>query len=478
MAGEPKDSRGEARQSFFAKQQLLDAARTTFQQLSAVLKSAALYPEGHPFLVESAEKLLGTIDGLLAGQHETAFYLMGGELFFKALSVPLDQTLSQLMEQLGGRDIGGIIFKPGLTPSELIKFAGLMGKDTVLFPHGGDAAGILAEEQITHIVLHRGLHVSQQLSNALKEGNKKAVEIFGDAVAMVKEMVQAVHFDKAINMRRMNTTVQTMVDNVLDNRDAFLGLTSIKMYDEYTFSHSVNTSVLAVSLGSYLSFGKAQIAALGVAGLLHDIGKINVPLEVINKPGKLTDQEWEFVKRHPIEGALTLADVPGVTKLAMVAAFEHHRRHDISGYPRVDGMSRQHPFSQIVAIADSYDALTAMRVYYSARTPPDQAIRILFKQGGTTFDPVLIKAFANMIGIFPIGTVLKLDTGELGLVLHQTRDLLRPRVLLLKTFDGTEQEEVSLLDMGRGKYKRSPVATIEPSGLKIDLNKYLARAGA
>lgn len=477
MADSRNDSRGEARQSFFAKQKLIDAARTAFQQLSAVLKNATLYPEGHPFLIESSEKLLSTIEDLLADRKETAFYLMGGELFFETLSVPLDQSLSLLIEQLSGKDIGGIIFQPGLTSSELIKFAGLMGKDVPLFSGSGGVADILADDQIAHVVLRRGLFASKNMST-LSEGKKRAAEIFTDAVSVVKEMVQAVHLDKAINMRKMSTTVQTMVDNVLENRDAFLGLTSIKMYDEYTFSHSVNTSVLAVSFGSYISLGKAQISALGVAGLLHDIGKLSVPSEIINKPDKLTDEEWEFVKRHPVEGALTLADLPGVTKLAMVAAFQHHQRHDIRGYPQGDASFGQHPFSQIVAIADSYDALTAMRVYYNAQTPPDRAIRILLKQRGTTFNPVLLKAFANMIGIFPIGTVLKLDTGEVGLVLHQTRDLMRPHVLLLRTFDGTEQEEVSLLDMERGRYKRSPIATIEPNSLKINFDKYLVHPGA
>ncbi len=178
------------------------------------------------------------------------------------------------------------------------------------------------------------LLVDKKVGGAIKEGKKKASEVFQDAIEAVKEMVEAVHLDKTASMRKMNTIVQTMVDNILDNRDALMGLTSIKMYDEYTFAHSVNTAILAVSLGTYLSFEKRQIAALGVAGLMHDIGKVSVPHEVINKPGKLTDEEWELVKRHPIEGALLLSDIPGVSKLAMVAAFEHHQHGDVRGYPQ------------------------------------------------------------------------------------------------------------------------------------------------
>ncbi len=324
--------------------------------------------------------------------------------------------------------------------------------------------------------LHRVILVDEKAGETIKAGKKKASEVFTDAIDAVKEMVQAVNLDKASNLRKMNTIVQTMVDNILDNRDALMGLTAIKMYDDYTFAHSVNTSILAVSLGTYLSLEKPQIAALGVAGLMHDMGKVNVPNEIINKPGKLSPEEWEQVKRHPVEGALILSDVPGVTKLAMVAAFEHHQHTGAQGYPQIEGGAHQHPFSQIVSLADAYEALTAARVYYSVQMPPDNAVRILLAKRGTVFNPILVKAFVNMIGIYPIGTLLKLNTGEVGLVLHQTRDLMRPRVLLLTKFDGSEKasgKEVNLLETAGGKYKRTVVGTVDPNTAHIDVKKYL-----
>src|SRR4030042_3849712 len=131
--------------------------------------------------------------------------------------------------------------------------------------------------------------------------------------------------DKASSMRKVNVVIQTMVDHVLDNKDALIGLTNIKMYDEYTFAHSVNTAILAVSLGTYLSLDKPQLAALGVAALIHDIGKVNISGEIINKPGKLTEEEWKTIQRHPVEGALLLSNVRAISKLAMVVAFEHHQ---------------------------------------------------------------------------------------------------------------------------------------------------------
>jgi HD-GYP domain-containing protein (c-di-GMP phosphodiesterase class II) len=476
MPDEQGDIRGEARQSFYAKQQLIASAKTTFQQLAAVVRSATVYPTAHPFLLASADQLLAKIDELLRTRKEVAFYLVAGELFFETHSVPIDQALAMLMEQFTGRDVGGVIFKPGLTRDEVVRFANLMNKDAAYFAEQGGVTSVVLKENITHIVLHRVILVDKKLGSEIKEAKKKSGQIFRESIDTVREIVQSVHLEKAVNMRKVSATVHSMVDNILENRDALLGLTNIKMYDEYTFAHSVNVAVLAISLGTYLSFEKPQIAALGIAGMMHDIGKVSVPLEIINKPDKLTDTEWEMVKRHPIEGALILADVPAMTRLAMVSAFEHHQHGDIRGYPKMDDMVQQHPFSQIVAIADSYDAIIAARVYYKVPTPPDEGIRIMLKKRGTTFNAVLVKAFVNMIGIFPVGTLLKLDTGEIGIVMHQTRDLMRPRVLLLTRFDGSEKEsgqEVSLLETEGGRYKRTIAGTIDPSIPKIDVKKYL-----
>ena len=476
MQEERGEARREARQSFYAKQQLIASAKSAFQQIAGVVRAATVYPAAHPFLLASADQLLSKINDLLLSRKEVAFYLVAGELFFETHSVPVDQGQSMLMEQFTARDVGGVIFKPGITRDELVLFANLMNKDEAYFVTQGGGAGVIAKENITHIVLHRVILVDKKRGSAIKESKKKANEVFSEAFDTVKEIVQSVHLEKAVNMRKVSSMVHSMVDDILENRDAMVGLTNIKMYDEYTFAHSVNVSVLAISLGSYLSFDKPQIAALGIAGMMHDIGKVSIPLEIINKPDKLTDEEFQIIKRHPVEGALILADVPAMTRLAMVAAFEHHQHGGVRGYPRMDDVVQMHPFSEIVAMADIYDAIIAARVYYKVATPPDQAIRIMLKKRGTAFNPVLVKAFVNMIGIYPVGTLVKLDTGEIGIVMHQTRDLLRPRVLLLTKFDGSEKDsgiEVSLLETEGGRPKRSIFGTIDPNLAKINVRQYL-----
>ena len=469
------DSRFENMQSFLAKQQLLDAAKTTFQQLSGLLKNVTLYPESHPFLIALVEKLMATIEGLLAGRNDVAFYFVSGELFFETYSMPIDQSIAGLIEQFTNRDIGGIVFKPDITTKELVQLAVLMNKEPSSLAAEGGIINIFSRENILHIKLHSVLLIDKK-NKDVRECKNRAKELFLEAITTIKGIVRDISLNQTITMRRTNTVIQAMVDNILDNRDDFIGLINLKMCDEYTFAHSVNTSILAISLAAFLSLEKTQIASLGIAAMLHDIGKVRIPPEIINKTENLTDEEYEIVKRHPIEGALIISDIPGITKIAMVAAFEHHQHGGVQGYPHLEGIIQQHLFSQIISLADAYEVLTATQLYYNVQMPPDHIIRILAKKRGNNFNSVLVKAFINMIGIFPVGTVLKLSNGEIGLVLHQTSDLLRPRVLLLTEFDGSEKEsgeEISLLETMDGKYKRDVAGTINPHTAKIDLKLYL-----
>jgi len=477
MADQQSDSGNEARQSFLAKQLLLDTTKTAFQQLSGLLKNVVLYPASHPYLLSLAEKMMVTIEGLLVGRKEVAFYFVNGELFFETHSVPIDESTAMLMEQFTDRDIGGIVFKPEITTAELIKLAILMSKEPAKLAAEGGIIEAASRENISHIDFHRGVMLVDKKTdiNKTKEGGKKTNELFLDAIEAMKEIAQNLHLNKAISVRRMSMVVQAMVDNAHDNRDALMGLTGCKMSDEHTFAHLVNTSILAISLATFLSFEKTRIVALGVAAMLHDIGKVRVPLEIINKPDHLTDEEWEPVERHPIEGALIISDIPGITKLAMVTAFEHHQHGSVHGYPQIDGPFQQHLFSQIVSLVDAYEVLTATRVYYNVQLPPDEVIRILAKKRGSDFNEVLVKAFINMVGIFPIGTLLKLSSNEIGLVVHQTSNLMRPRVLLLTKFDGSEKEsgeEISLLEMTEEKYKRDVAGIINPNTADIDIKRY------
>lgn len=467
MADQQNDNISEAKQSFLQKQRLLDTAKLTFQQLSGLLKNVTIYPESHPFLLSLIEKLAVTIDGLLSDRKEVAFYFVSGEMFFETHSMPIDSTIASLVEQFTDRDIGGIVFKAGITSEEFIKLAVLINRDASALAEEGGILSVFARENFSHINLHSVLLVDKKnKENVKEEEQEKAVKLFGEALAAVKEMARSMQSRQAANTRRLNKAIQDLVDNIIGNRDVFIALTNLKMHDEYTYAHLVNTSILAISMGALMSLEKPQMAALGIAAILHDIGKVRIPPEIINKTEMITEEECEAVLRHPIDGTMIMSEIPGIKKIASAISFEHHLR---GGYPQIEGHQEQHLFSQIVSLADAYDVLTALRVYYHMPMPPDRVIGILVKKE-TNLNSLLLKAFINMVGIFPIGTMLKLSGGDVGLVTHQTTDLMRPRVLLLTKFDGSEKEsgeEISLLE------KRMDIeGTIDPRAANIDVKQY------
>jgi HD-GYP domain-containing protein (c-di-GMP phosphodiesterase class II) len=473
MPEDQKAAHSEGKTSFFIQQQLVGLAKKAFLQLIALFRNATLYPAAHPFLLGSAEQLLLTLEDLFSRKSEASYHFIAGELFFETLSVPLEDQLSQAVEDISNKGIGGITFTQGLQRDEIVAFAYLHARPESTPPGEGGMAALLNRSGIVHITFHQVLTGLTQTRARGGVREKTASEIYLEGVEVVKDIIHSAQRGKAINVSKIHSLIHNVVDNILENRDALVGLSSIKLYDAYTFAHSVNVAVLSTALGSFLSFERSQIAALGIAGLLHDIGKVNIPITIINKPDYLSDSEWAIVKRHPLDGALILSGLPGVGKSAMVAAFEHHQHYDLKGYPLAGGGAVPiHPFSKIVAIADAYDALTSLRAYFKIQKSPDEAVRDLLNRRGSSLDPVLVKAFVNMVGIFPIGTLLRLNTGETGLVTSQTRDLLRPRVLLLRTYDGSEKDEVSLVEMEGGTHKRSAIGTIDPNLLKVNIAQY------
>ncbi|TVQ77390.1 MAG: HD domain-containing protein [Bradymonadales bacterium] len=209
-------------------------------------------------------------------------------------------------------------------------------------------------------------------------------------------------------------------------------LEKIKAYDEYTYLHSLNVAKLSVMLGERLELSKSMLVDLGWAALLHDIGKLKVPLEVLNKLKKFTPEELSIMQSHPVESLTSFSELEDIDlgKLRRLsAAFEHHQRFDLKGYPNVDKKLGLHPYSRIVAVADSFDAMTTDRIY-QRRLRPDMALRIMSKGYGCVFDPTVLQAFITAMGVYPAKTVVRLSNDKLAVVLHYSEKaaLDRPTV--------------------------------------------------
>ncbi|TLM97241.1 MAG: HD-GYP domain-containing protein, partial [Actinobacteria bacterium] len=294
---------------------------------------------------------------------------------------------------------------------------------------------------------------------------------YGGAVSLMREIDRLLQVNRHVSTTRVKGVVRSLVDNVLGNRYAMLQLTGLRNYDEYTFYHSANVAILSLALGSMVTTDYRFLSSLGVGALLHDIGKLSVDLDILNKPGALSPDEWANVRLHPVHGAEMVSLLPGVDKSAVVTILEHHMRFDATGYPSRTPPRRQHLASRIVAVADSYDAMTSRRSYSAARVQ-DEAMAMLAKSGGNSLDPALVRLFVRLMGVYPPRSVVRLTAGEIGIVLEPSpSDPLRPvvRVIAAPSGDFMEPVDIDLMQAPEVKIR----GCIDPQLLNIDVDAYI-----
>ena len=221
---------------------------------------------------------------------------------------------------------------------------------------------------------------------------------------------------------------------------------------------------------------------MGIAALFHDMGKADIPLEILNKPTDFNEEEWRLMRRHPIQGVKFLLRLKGINEMTirMVSGvFEHHLNYDLSGYPKLENKWELSLLGRIISIVDCYDALTSSRVYNRIPYPPDKALKFMLSKSGKAFDPILMKLFVNCIGIFPIGTVVLLNTSELAVVIEtppnpEKADRPRVKIITNPAGDEVEGEMIDLSDLNGKKeeFKRSIIKTVDPTKYKINVSRY------
>ena len=240
--------------------------------------------------------------------------------------------------------------------------------------------------------------------------------------------------------KQFHDVIQMMIDDVKSQPRVLINLANIYAKDDYLYHHSVNVTILSVAMGMGLGLNSKQLMELGIGTMLHDIGKTKTPDSILNKPGKLTDEEWEIMKRHSEDGYSILRSQPEISVPAAHIAFQHHERYDGSGYPRGLIGNDIHHYARIVGVADTYDALIGNRVYRKAYLP-HQAVELLLGSGNYLFDYECIKAFVDCVALYPIGMTVTLDTGEKGVVVKNTPG--RPQRPIIRIFTNEKGEEVS-----------------------------------
>lgn len=316
-----------------------------------------------------------------------------------------------------------------------------------------------------------------------EDQKRRSKEVYFKSIHLVKEVMENVKSQKVLNIRKAKRLMQNAVNLILRDDSTLLGLANIKNYDEYTFNHSANVAIYAIAIGQRIGIPKKHLSHLGMAGLFHDIGKTKIPKEILNKTEPLTPEEWEIIRAHPIVGTEMIIRMKEWGELAtrmIQGAFEHHLRYDLSGYPKLSRKQKVTLMGRIIALADFYDALGRPRVYNRFPCVSEKILGLMMERSGKDFDPLLVKVFINMTGIYPLGTLVLLNTNEMGVVVkvqEESEFLDRPLIDLLFYQDGYYQkgERVDLTerDETTGQFKRSIVKTLDPNEYAINVAEYL-----
>lgn len=308
-----------------------------------------------------------------------------------------------------------------------------------------------------------------------------ARQIYHAAKTIVQNAMHDTRLGRAINIEEVNRVVSDMTDSVLRNPDALTSLTRLKQFDEYTFYHSVNTSLLAMSLGRHLEFNRTALHQVGVGTLLHDVGKTKIPSEILNKPGRFEPHEMEIMKQHVLRGVEVLSSTTGLGDSYLRPALEHHERVDGTGYPHRRVRHELSQFGLIAAVVDIYDAITSDRCYHKGRAA-HEALQFLYRLAiEGHLDTTLVQQFIHVVGIYPVGSVVELNTGETGIVkeVHHHAPLA-PVVLLVKSPGNallSNPRELDLVAQIETPHRKIS-AILDPKQAGIDPTDYLDKKAA
>jgi HD-GYP domain-containing protein (c-di-GMP phosphodiesterase class II) len=485
-------------------------------QLNVLIKTSRIYERTNAALDKPVDAML-TLIKTMAHDQPVTLRLQNDFLFLgnSHLKVNAQQmaVASSIIDALNTWKIGGVTFSSVVESKDLREFAALFvsldpaNKTIEDFQKEITARGIAGIElgEQRQLQIRRGPGTAENTGpgtagntgpgtagNTGPDGTEStapkiqrkinAKNGYAKVAASVGGLTQSSREGGTISFKQAKRAIQNIIDLMVDDEATVLGLTTLRCHDQYTHNHSVNVSLLSMALANRAGYPKVELADLGLAALFHDMGKSTIPMEVLNKPGEFTDDDWVAMRNHPTEGVLSLSKMRGITNLPgrmAAASFEHHMNLDFSGYPKLTVPWTLSLTGRILTIADCYDAMTSSRVYRREPMSPSKVLTMMLSKSGKAFDAVLLKLFVNCVGIIPIGSLVMLETKELAVVLKPAADKAnaeRPFVRVITDPQGDsidDGREVDLTEKDEaGDFRHNIIRLIDNTEYKYDTSRY------
>jgi putative nucleotidyltransferase with HDIG domain len=444
---EMADATAAAKRTPFAGGKKLERARELVRALAVVQTNGSLYPPAHPLVSQSIDELVAAAAAVMdMGFEALTVNVYKGTLFVEDHVLPEESvTFRRLIEELLNRGISALTLDLGFNEKDAKALMELLADTTV-----GDivaAQQFLEQRGAASVVVSETTTLDESATEGTPEQKAALRSAYDAGVTAMRDVETQVKLGKVFEVDALQKLINSLLNTLFSDPAAVLGLTAIKSHDDYTLNHSINVCILSLSLGAQLGLDKESLHSLGLSALLYDLGKVRIPEDILNKESPLTAEEWTVIKSHATEGADLLKRIQLVDQMPMIVAYEHHQRHDLQGYPEPSASGEQHLFSKVVALCDAYDAMTTSRPF-RREIRPDKALAVLMQGRGKAYDPALTKSFVALLGIYPMGAVVRLDDGATGCVYRVNRDdLLRPRVKMLIDASGAWLDEPQVLDL-------------------------------
>jgi len=436
------------------------------RQLAAAVRSADLYAVAHPIRRNAVAAFAEASEAWLADQPSVVIGCLGDDVVVDDRRLGKGSaSLVGFVRSLRDREIEKVTVHRGVTAEDV---------QTLVAELARRGAATRVDERLTRLGIRRITvgRIAPPETRDDSAGIEAARRIYGSAVTSAETLWQQAQTGDAPDPGMARQIIDSLANIVNQDRTSLMALTALKKYDNYTFTHMVNVAALSMAQARALGIEGPLLREFGFAALMHDIGKVHTPLEILNKPGKLEGEEFRIMQRHVVDGAHILRRTPEMPALAPIVAFEHHLKQDLSGYPENIGHRNLNLCTMIVSIADVFDALRSNRPYREGMA--SARIRtIMGKQDDPAFNQILLRRFVTLVGLFPVGTLVSLNTNEVGVVsAEHPEDPFRPQVKLLVDARGERLETPLLVNTwerdARGEHPRAVVEPIDPDSLDID----------